>query len=261
MKTGYIKQWEAAGHPDGMGSASFLPPPPKGFIRAYYFTLTEYGVRNLEHSRLKLARFSDTNDPFELMGLMLREQTVRRTVKEFKKARNDDTGILCFSANWTNPLLWSHYAEKHRGICLGFDLKREIIHHVSYEEKRLMARLDEPSAIFAIDADLKQRLLLTKSHHWQYEDERRVFISLSKATKEGNLYFRRFDNDLRLVEVILGPRCGLKPAEVWKVAQATNPCAIVFRSRLEFGGFRIIRDGRDLPSIAKALAERPRECA
>jgi len=87
-----------------------------------------------------------------------------------------------------------------------------------------------------------------------------MFINLSNATREGELYFQPFDKDMRLSEVILGPRCGLKPEHVWNVTQAMNPCAIVFRSRLEFGEFRVIRNGRDLPSIAKALTERPRGC-
>lgn len=40
--------------------------------------------------RLKVARFSDLNDPFELLALALK----------------------------------GHYANKHRGICLGFNLRR-----------------------------------------------------------------------------------------------------------------------------------------
>jgi len=98
----YARDWLAAGYENGMGSASFLPAPRKGFVRLYYFTSAKYAFSNLEDSRLKVARFSDTNDPFELMGLVLREESVRQVVKEFKKARNADTGILCFSTNWTN---------------------------------------------------------------------------------------------------------------------------------------------------------------
>lgn len=256
----YTKEWKAAGYQDGMGSASFLPAPPKGFNRLYYFTSAKHGIRNVERCRLKVARFSDTNDPFELMGLMLREKTVRQAVKDFKKARNNDTGILCFSTNWSNPLLWSHYAAKHAGICLGFDVKQEFVRRVCYEENRLMTRLGKKNGAFVIDKDLKERLLLTKSHHWGYEDERRALINLANATKEGELYFRPFNEDMRLSEVILGPRCDLKPKYVWNVTRATNPCAIVFRSRLEFGGFSVMRNGRDLPSIAKALTERPRDC-
>jgi len=170
-------------------------------------------------------------------------------VKDFKKARNNDTGLLCFSTNWTNPLLWSHYAAKHTGVCLGFDLKKGITRPVRYEEKRLMARVEKKTDRFVMDEDLKEQLFLTKSHHWQYEDERRIVIDLSKETREGKFYFHRFDKDMVLSEVILGPRCSLKLDKVRNVTRTTNPCAIVFRSRLEFGEFRVIRNGRDLPSF------------
>lgn len=257
----YAKEWRLAGYPEGMGSESFLPAPPRGFIRVYHFTSPNHVTRSIEHSRLKVARFSDTNDPFELMGLMLREKGIRQAVRDFKKRCNNDVGLLCFSTNWDNPLLWSHYAAGHTGVCFGFDLKEGMARRVLYEEKRLMAIVDNKNrGRFVIDDDLKQRLLLTKSHHWIYEDELRVLINLPTATKEGDLYFRTFDKDLRLAEVILGPRCSLKVETLRNVAKSTNPCAIVFRSRLEFGEFRVIRNGRDLPSIAEALEDRPSRC-
>ena len=190
---------------------------------------------------------------------MLREQSVRTAVKEFKKSCNDETGLLCFSGNWTNPLLWSHYGDKHAGVCLGFDVKKGLSHPVSYEEARLLAGLTKKGASFVLDDDLKQRLLITKSHHWKYERERRVFVELRKALKIGDLYFRPFDKGLRLAEVILGPRCNLKTDDV-KKAVSVHPCAIIFRSRLEFGAFRVIRDGRDLPNIGHALSNRPNGC-
>ncbi|NKK82626.1 DUF2971 domain-containing protein [Rhizobium leguminosarum bv. viciae] len=31
-------------------------------------------------------------------------------------------GLLCMSTTWQEPLLWSHYADKHKGMCLGFDV-------------------------------------------------------------------------------------------------------------------------------------------
>ncbi len=258
--TDYEKEWRAAGHPDG-GSAEFLPPPPPGVKRVYHFTSACHGIGSVKDRRLKIARFSDTNDPFELMGLVLREETVRQAVKDFKKERNNDTGMLCFSTNWTNPLLWSHYAEKHAGVCLGFDLKEEIVRPVCYEENRLLTKAGEKKNAFVIDQDLEDRLLLTKSHHWKDEHERRIFIPLSNdLPKKGELYFKLFDRNMSLKEVILGPRCGLKLEKIREVTLATNPCAIVFRSRLEYGKFRVRVNGRDLSSIAQALTERPREC-
>jgi hypothetical protein len=57
----------------------------KAFVRLYYFTSAKYAVRNIENCRLKVARLSDTNDPFELMGLMIREQSVRQGRKGFQE--------------------------------------------------------------------------------------------------------------------------------------------------------------------------------
>ncbi|MDW9570209.1 DUF2971 domain-containing protein [Sinorhizobium meliloti] len=31
-------------------------------------------------------------------------------------------GIVCLSDNWQHPMMWSHYADRHRGICLAFDV-------------------------------------------------------------------------------------------------------------------------------------------
>src|SRR5207253_3097370 len=33
-------------------------------------------------------------------------------------------GICCFSEEYNNPLLWSHYGDQHRGICIGYTLDR-----------------------------------------------------------------------------------------------------------------------------------------
>jgi len=250
----YTDEWRAAGYPEGMGSASFLPPPPNGFTRAYYFTSADYGMCGVALQRLKIARFADANDPFELLGVRLRNKSVRQAVKDFKKQCNKQIGLLCFSRNWTHPLLWSHYAAKHKGVCLGFNLRNEIVSNVIYERDRLMPDLGHATDSFIIDGDLKQRLLLTKSDHWTPEAELRMIVDLSKATTEGSLYFRPFDEDMVLAEVILGPNCTLTPLAVRKLAQTTNPSGVVFRARAEYGGFRVIRNGADLRSIAEQLA-------
>ena len=31
-------------------------------------------------------------------------------------------GILCFSADGRDPVIGAHYSDKHRGVCLGFDI-------------------------------------------------------------------------------------------------------------------------------------------
>ena len=90
---------------------------------------------------MKVARFSDRNDPFELLAVSFRERQTRQATKDFKTDLNTRTGLLCFSANWTDPVLWSHYGDRHRGVCLGFDLRRKLLQRVLYEDKRLLKEL------------------------------------------------------------------------------------------------------------------------
>ena len=59
------------------------------------------------------------NDPFELSGSRWSDPQVDSILSDHASAT---IGALCFSTNWSNPLLGSHYAEKHNGICLGFDI-------------------------------------------------------------------------------------------------------------------------------------------
>jgi hypothetical protein len=50
-----------------MGSAWVRRPPQPHLIALYYFTTAEHAINNVALSRLKVARFSEANDPFELM--------------------------------------------------------------------------------------------------------------------------------------------------------------------------------------------------
>jgi len=243
------EEWRRLGYRDGMGSASVVPPPGADFIRAYHLTSAEHGISSISLRRLKVARFSEVNDPFELMALNFRERKTRQLVRRFKDSHNNKTGLLCFSANWTNPVLWSHYATRHEGICLGFDLKRNRVQQVLYEDKRLLGELEAKEDPVAIPETLQELLLRTKSRHWQYEEELRVFVDLSQATKEQGLFFRPFDEDMRLAEVILGPQSGLSLIAIRNLTNATNCGAVVFRARLAFRSFQVVPDGKSVPEI------------
>lgn len=251
-KRDYEKEWRDAGYPEGMGSAKFLPPPDRNFRRAYHLTSAEHGINSISLSRLKVARFSDANDPFELMAFNTHKRDIRRLLKRFKASQNSRMGLLCFSKNWTNPLLWSHYASKHQGICLGFDLTLgDGIQEVVYEENRPRLRDEDTQSITAVR---QNELIRTKFVGWQYEQELRRFVDLSKTKREKGLYFLPFDEDLRLREVILGVRNDLSLEAIRELLKSTNPEAVVFKTRLEFRGFRIVGDGRYPPDIPTNLA-------
>ena len=251
-QTDYTTEWLRLGYQRGMGSASFLPPPAKDFVRAYYMTSVEHALNDIERLRLKVSRFSEVNDPFELLGLNCHDPKVRKLTKRFIDSQNNRTGLLSFSGNWTNPVLWSHYATRHKGICLGFDLRRSTVETVEYTDERLRKALPDDKDPETIPKAIQDRLCRTKSRDWQYEQELRVLVDLAKAKTEGPLHFWPFDENMRLAEVILGPRCDRQLSSITGLVAGSSAQAVAFKARLAFRSFRVVLDGRTRPSPRKA---------
>jgi len=237
------EEWKRLGYAADMASATVVRPPDPDFVRAYYLTSADYGISAIGLRRLKVARFSEVNDPFEAFGVNLHNAETRKLVRKFKDEYDSSTGLLCFTSNWSNSMIWSHYANKHKGLCLGFDVRRSKVLQVEYVEERIRRNLNHTASI---SKALQVQLLRTKASYWQYEQELRRLIELSGVHREQGLYFCLFDADMELVEVILGP---LSELPLWSVAELvgfTNPQAVVFKSRLAFRSFRVVPDGRSL---------------
>jgi hypothetical protein len=186
---------------------------------------------------MKIARVADLNDPFELLAANLGgNKQLRKAMRDWRNELNKTTGLLCFSRDWYSPVLWSHYADKHRGICLGFELNDKHAEPVDYVEERLIMRGDR----LAFDESVVRKLLKTKYVHWSYEREVRVFVRLDPATAERGLYFSEFSNDLRLTEVIMGPLCEISIERVRHLVGSMYPDAQVLRARLAFKSFNVV---------------------
>ena len=87
-------------------------------MRVFYLTGAQYGISNIALRRIKVSRFSELNDPFELLGVSLADKAKRKAFRLTKEKIDKSKGLICFSRNWRNPVLWGHYAEKHTGIAL-----------------------------------------------------------------------------------------------------------------------------------------------
>lgn len=243
----YKQLWVAAGYKLPRGSEAVCRPPLADFIRVYHLTSAEYALAAISLGRLKVARFSDLNDPFELLALALKGDRRRQVMREFKDTLNQTHGLLCFSGDWMNPVLWSHYANKHRGICLGFNLRRTRSEEVSYEDSRLAQELDGAKHALHLSPEQEQLLRRTKFRHWQYENEQRMCVELDECSKEGSLHFCNFDNDLQLAEVILGVECRLPLDKVRSLTSTQYSGVITFQARLAVKSFDIVRDEDTVP--------------
>jgi hypothetical protein len=246
----YTKQWLALDYEEPMASSSFLPPPSADYVRAYHVLCSKWALEDIERARLKVSRFSEVNDPFELLGLNCHNKTVRKITKRFAEDQDQQRGLLSFSENWNSPALWSHYAAKHKGMCLGFDVRRRMVEKVEYVDDRLRDLLDEEEP--EIPDDIRAQLCRTKSSEWSYERELRVLVELKDGTFESPHYFRPFSDDMRLAEVILGPKCDRSLSEVGALVRRVNVDAAVFEARLALRSFRVVLQGRTRPVVRSA---------
>ncbi len=244
----YRAEWITAGYKHNMASAVACRPPSNAkVIRVYHLTSAEHAVSDIALSRLKVARFSDLNDPFELLALNFREREVRKVARDFKNAYDAHTGLLSFSADWNEPVLWSHYAAKHRGICLGFNVPRTALQEVEYEDERLRAELGDNGDPLAISAELQTQLLKTKFCHWNYEQEYRRFVPLDSTAQEGRLNFVAFGPELELAEVILGPQCNHSLQSIRDLVASRYANVVAFQARLAFKWFSVVPNERTIP--------------
>ncbi len=164
--------------------------------------------------------------------------------------------MLCFSRDWRNALLWSHYADKHNGMCVGFSIGPKVqISKPLYVRNRaefdsdmrvllgVAARLSAikrtgklpPDCVAAI-----RRLLLTKFSDWKYENEIRVFLELKEEQRRGCHHFAALDDDFQPVSLILGPRCRTTAREIASATSGYSTPITVVRTALSSNSFEVV---------------------
>ena len=201
-------------------------------MRVYHFLNKKYGLESLKKRRLKIAEIMSLNDPFELLSINLSDPLLRRTFNETKVALSNKRGILCFSKDWRNPVQWAHYSDKHKGICIGFDVPDDHLAKVNYARNRLRPRNE-------IDEQFMLKVLSTKFSHWRYEQEYRVFISLEDKT--GDYYFKYFSGELTPKQVIVGAMSDISRADIDQALGDMKADIEVFKARPAFRTFRIVK--------------------
>jgi Protein of unknown function (DUF2971) len=205
---------------------------------------------------IKISTFPDMNDPFELLGGLPVAPDIAHHFQAVINRLNGWCGVLCFSRDWQNALLWSHYADKHNGMCVGLDVgpKTQVSTplHVKNRKKfdaDMLTLLKAAKSLAAIKKSGKlppncvaaiRRLLLTKFEAWKYEDEVRVFCELKNEQKRGCHYFAELDDNFRPVSLMLGPRCRTSDREIESATSGYSAPIRVVRTVLAPNSFQVI---------------------
>jgi DUF2971 family protein len=214
--------------------------------RLYHFTTAKYALDDLRNKHLKIAQFDDLNDPFELKSVNLCDPVQAQAfdgIEElgfegFKATIARRFGVLCFSEEKTDVLQWSHYADRHKGICLGFNVtgSQGKFGRVHYETEQFPFP-QKP------DVDFSWKLLSTKSSVWEYEKEWRVFLGLNDGVWNESagrvLYFAEFGSELVLQEVILGAASKTSVSDVLQAMHGYRETVLVSRMRLSCDKFEL----------------------
>jgi hypothetical protein len=207
----------------------------------------KYGLQSLHEKRLKQSTVNGLNDPFELMCYDVADFAVRMAFLQTRDQVDKVKGVLCFSENWKNPVIWAHYGDDHKGLCLGFEIPEitgdpeDECDKVNYEPKPLPFPTNFEEMSESERTAFVRKVIFTKYEHWVYENEIRVWAPL-QPKQENGLRFVEFGENLRIVEVIIGARCKVTPGEITEALGTAAGQVKIVRVRAAYDRFEMVED-------------------
>lgn len=194
-----------------------IKQPPPRFLYKYRGFAGEFDEDNLRdaivHSVVRLSAPVEFNDPFDMRCRFIVEGTEQERLARYTSLIDEQmryaspadkrvaignmmaatqhggkiqrsvssirqtTGVYCFAGNAKSVLMWSHYADKHRGVCLQFDTSRDF--PVLSRAVRVIQVKGEnlPTVNYIVGfMDQIEGMLLSKHEGWEYEQERRIIL-------------------------------------------------------------------------------------
>ena len=182
-------------------------------IRLYRYLPDKWAIQSIKSRSFRVSRLSKLNDPFECgFGYIGCPDLVAQQLSDDHIAKLDkDDGIICFSKEIKDPILWSHYAKVgkkvHKGIA--FEVKGDVVlttdrcftlrvngisyeklHQVAYNQPRITFDLSCKPQLTDLQINEKASGFFSqKSRSWHYEKEYRLVVNLAKCRRQGEMFF------------------------------------------------------------------------
>lgn len=229
----------------------------------YHFLSSQFAIEDLTNKWIKVSALGELNDPFELEPYLRFPYEGRQQYHEVSKHISKKWGLLCFSKNWRETVLWSYYAEKHKGIAIGFNILQGEVLKVRYTSYSKRQKIELTNDI-NIDAKLFLDLAKVKYKKWKYENEHRILVELKECLPKDCLteeclppkvpypYFIKFEGRLKVREIVLGCRFNHKKEKENIGKLAIKLDAKIIPTREEWQGYKINKDG-ELDEMYKNL--------
>ena len=147
------------------------------FYRMLLKRKTEEEARNdIGYLRYMSSEYGDYKTEPDVENYLMR--MLANDIKRELDAELGNEGVLALSATWKSGLMWSHYADEHRGICIEYDTrdqKHPELASVDYKGPRAIKTSDLYRWKVQDAAYAKERVFTTyfytKSGEWRYERE------------------------------------------------------------------------------------------
>ena len=168
-----------------------------------------------------------------------------------QKATGTLLGIACFTPDPAHHLMWGHYGDHHRSVCVGFD--GEVLRDRPQKNDQGHALYEGPRAVrYEIerpDEDDPERFLI-KSKAWEYENEHRLFASKVPGDPTGGPGVRTVPREA-IREIVLGARMTPEvQVQVVKLAEAHAPHAALKKVVIHASTYELVlEDQKDQPNV------------
>lgn len=144
----------------------------------------------LEHGELKFTNPSEFNDPFDCCPTHVSEAPddafphavgsfINETMRSVFSVRH---GIACLTPHPDSMLMWSHYGDQHKSVCIGFDA--ELLLSQAPKNNKGNSLFDR---IIKVDYTEQRpghdstEMYCQKSIEWSYENEYRIISSMKRG--------------------------------------------------------------------------------
>lgn len=144
----------------------------------------------LDQHRLYLSDGKNFNDPFEI--------TVADK-KNHKFRHIEGLHILSLTNSFRNKLIWSHYTDSHKGVCITVKVPNNLVYPICYSTKRIYEDSDIDDIISSsvmitkksVEKDFSplsknKKIAYIKDKKWLYEKEYRIVFD---ETDESGLIY------------------------------------------------------------------------
>jgi hypothetical protein len=218
------------------------------FRRLYHYVEARWALDDIRRRRLKASEIDHVNDPYEWSTVYSDHEESQLALEKTQRAAFERYGLLCFSQRWNNIQMWSHYGDRHKGICLGFDVDAKFTEVVDYRTALLSVGniMHEDNETRKRNREKYEGIIVTsyrrKYSGWSYEKEVRMHSERKERDEETRQYFVNFDDRLILKEVIAGARFPMSRKPIEDALKGYSEDVKIVKARRSLKRFEIIVD-------------------